>query len=187
MALVATCEKGRHSCYTPSAPGEPINYHIAEARDLLALGVKRGQMFGTFAGTKDWTDSWPAKRQKIADGLERIRHWDIRLGNYYQIPNYEATWFIDPPYQGINGYNHRFQHYDDLATWCRSRRGQVIVCEREGATWLPFRSMNYLKRTSISNKPQKRLFGPTNHVESFFLETERKPKRYSYLCPPEIN
>ncbi len=79
------------------APGAPINYHIAEARDLLALGVKRGQMFGNFAGTKDWTDSWPAKRQKIADGLERIRHWDIRLGEYYQIANYEATWFIDPP------------------------------------------------------------------------------------------
>ncbi len=54
-------------------------------------------MFGNFAGTKDWTKSWPAKRQKIADGLERIRHWDIRLGNYYQIANYEATWFIDPP------------------------------------------------------------------------------------------
>lgn len=28
--------------------------------------------------------------------------------------------------------------FDALATWCRSRTGQVIVCEQQGATWLPF-------------------------------------------------
>ncbi len=25
-----------------------------------------------------------------------------------------------------------------LAEWCRTRIGQVMVCENEGATWLPF-------------------------------------------------
>ena len=28
--------------------------------------------------------------------------------------------------------------YEALADWCRSRRGQVIVCENVGADWLPF-------------------------------------------------
>jgi len=28
--------------------------------------------------------------------------------------------------------------YERLASWCRTRKGQTIVCENEGATWLPF-------------------------------------------------
>ena len=28
--------------------------------------------------------------------------------------------------------------YSALADWCHSRKGQVIVCENEGADWLPF-------------------------------------------------
>ena len=29
--------------------------------------------------------------------------------------------------------------YTDVAAWCRERHGQVMVCENDGATWLPFR------------------------------------------------
>ena len=32
-----------------------------------------------------------------------------------------------------------------LGAWCRSRRGQVIVCEAAGATWLPFRPFASIK------------------------------------------
>jgi len=28
--------------------------------------------------------------------------------------------------------------FNHLGAWCVDRRGQVIVCENEGATWLPF-------------------------------------------------
>lgn len=28
--------------------------------------------------------------------------------------------------------------YPKLARWCKARKGQVIVCERPSATWLPF-------------------------------------------------
>jgi hypothetical protein len=62
-----------------------------------------------------------------------------RCGDYRDAPDVEATWFIDPPYEGvIRGYRYGNPDYDELATWCLSRKGQVIVCEGPGATWLPF-------------------------------------------------
>lgn len=81
-------------------------------------------------------------RARIAGSVERIDHWKITEGDYRDAPDIEATWYIDPPYQD-KGY--RYKHgandidFDALGEWCKSRRGQVIVCENEGATWLPFR------------------------------------------------
>lgn len=64
-----------------------------------------------------------------------------------------STWFIDPPYQPpvepvstssprgkgyAAGCDNRAIDYKDLALWAQARQGQVIVCEQEGATWLPF-------------------------------------------------
>jgi 16S rRNA G966 N2-methylase RsmD len=61
------------------------------------------------------------------------------LGDYRQAPDVECTWFIDPPYQGVKGgYRHHQIDYAELAEWCMTRRGQVIVCEGNTATWLPF-------------------------------------------------
>jgi hypothetical protein len=43
--------------------------------------------------------------------------------------------------------------YSALADWCTSLPGQVIVCENDGATWLPFRphaSVRTTRRTSRS-------------------------------------
>lgn len=79
------------------------------------------------------------KRIRIAGQLEYIRHWQIFNSNYDNVPNYEATWFIDPPYQRM-GHRYRFSDidYSHLASWCNTRQGQVIVCEQEGADWLPF-------------------------------------------------
>lgn len=31
--------------------------------------------------------------------------------------------------------------------WCKDRRGQVIVCENAGATWLPFEPLATIKAT----------------------------------------
>jgi hypothetical protein len=67
-----------------------------------------------------------------------------RHGDYTEAPDIEATWFIDPPYVGVtNGYVHGPGDidYDELAQWCLSRRGQVIICEGPDAEWLPFRHL----------------------------------------------
>lgn len=95
-----------------------------------------------------WGDS---VRQRIAAQLDRIRHWKILEGDYTQALDVEATWFIDPPYVGA-GTNYKFGSqlldFKALAAWCRSRRGQVMVCESDQATWLPFRFMRTTRANS---------------------------------------
>ncbi|MFG1690563.1 hypothetical protein ACGF5M_00160 [Gemmatimonadota bacterium] len=98
---------------------------------------------GSFWGTR--------VRQTIASQLEYINHWDVYERDYRECPaTGEATWFIDPPYQRA-GQHYRFDsrqiEYQQLSEWCRSRRGQVIVCENEGATWLPFKDLGHTKTT----------------------------------------
>lgn len=64
--------------------------------------------------------------------------WLFLQSSYDAAPDIEATWFIDPPYQRQNRYTRNNIDYTSLAAWVRTRRGQVIVCESEGADWLPF-------------------------------------------------
>ena len=93
-------------------------------------------------------------REKLARQLQGIRHWkvlpDYRLGGMTQ----EATYFVDPPYFGRLGkrYPAHDLDYDELARWCRSLSGQVIVCENEGATWLPFKPFRVIKGTEGANR-----------------------------------
>lgn len=92
-------------------------------------------------------------RARIATQVGKIRHWQVIEGDYSQAPDIEATWFVDPPYQtaGVGTYTCDADQldFDALADWCRARRGQTIVCENEGATWLPFTFFRSLK--SMSN------------------------------------
>lgn len=91
-------------------------------------------------------------RRRLASQVESIRHWKIIEGDFESAPDVEATWFVDPPYQRA-GKHYPCNLSDDdfrrLAAWCRSRRGQTIVCENMGADWLPFR---FHKKTRATNK-----------------------------------
>jgi len=90
-------------------------------------------------------------RATIATQLHAIRHWEIHNVSYEECPvSRVATWFIDPPYQCAGQYytyGSAQIDYDRLAKWCRSREGQVIVCENEGADWLPFEAVADVKTT----------------------------------------
>ena len=79
-------------------------------------------------------------RRRIAVQLKYIRHWIIRNDSYTNLENESATWFIDPPYAGPPGRCYKFDKvdYTELAEYCLSRAGQTIVCEQDGADWLPF-------------------------------------------------
>lgn len=79
-----------------------------------------------------------AARDSVAENVEKIRHWKAFWVDALQTENLEATWFIDPPYQGLPLYGSKTMDFGRLASWCQSRRGQVIVCEQASATWLPF-------------------------------------------------
>jgi hypothetical protein len=91
----------------------------------------------------------PAIKRRIISQLPAIRHWQVRCGDYADIPNARATWFVDPPYDNAAGqmYRCRFTDYTKLANWCVERNGQLIVCENAGATWLPFVNFRKIKST----------------------------------------
>jgi hypothetical protein len=93
-------------------------------------------------------------RRVVAELPEAKRKVEVVLGDYREAPDIEATWFVDAPYQRTRegwwsqgmGYGPGCTSADldhgELAAWCRSRRGQVIVCEQAGASWLPFRPLS---------------------------------------------
>jgi site-specific DNA-adenine methylase len=101
--------------------------------------------------------------RQIANALPHIKgRVEIIQGDYTEAPDIQATWFIDPPYhvngraqsRGMGyaeGCDSHSLDYEALAGWCRQRRGQKVVCEQQGATWLPFHHLR-LARNSIGNK-----------------------------------
>jgi hypothetical protein len=98
-------------------------------------------------------------RRTIAAQVDLIRHWKIFERSYEDCPSgREATWFIDPPYQKA-GQHYKFgadqMDYKKLASWCRSRPGQVIVCENAGADWLPFEKLADVKTTRRGRKSKE--------------------------------
>jgi 16S rRNA G966 N2-methylase RsmD len=77
-----------------------------------------------------------------------IRHWKIIEGDFVCAPDIAGTWFVDPPYQVAGKHYVHTLSADDyarLALWCRDRKGQVMVCENEGADWLPFEPFARIK------------------------------------------
>jgi len=102
--------------------------------------------------------------KRIIANIDNIRHWDIVCDDYRNIPNEEATWFIDPPYQfGGKYYKESNKNIDfkELSEWCKTRKGQVIVCENTKADWMEF-------------KPLKRIQGArnTNTIEAIWTNIE---------------
>ena len=82
---------------------------------------------------------WHVQKPLVAASLHKIRHWTLVEGDYRMAPEVEATWFIDPPYHRSGKfYMTNDVVYDEVAEFSLTRRGQAIVCEQEGAAWLPF-------------------------------------------------
>ncbi len=136
---------------------------LAPGQDLLALGlpigaanlITRWQRVGRndCATVSKWNNTntglWhPSTRAYIAEASILLQglDWSVMHGTYRDAPDVEATWFIDPPYanpnlRGCYQCDSRGIDYSDLTDFCRSRQGQVIVCEGEGANWLPFEKL----------------------------------------------
>ena len=113
---------------------------------------------------------WPRIRERTASRAERLANRVTLIeGDYTMAPDVEATWFIDPPYQhqGKNEYSHGAGalDYDKLGTWCQSRAGQTIVCEGEGADWLPFTENHQVQRTTNT----RRVSGHSTYSERVWL------------------
>lgn len=124
--------------------------------DCEAQGLFMGYMVGRGLATPQYKVSpfvasekqyhFEFTYKRIASELFKIKHWDIILGSYDDLENNNATWFIDPPYQfGGKYYKERNIDFNNLSEWCKSRNGQVIVCENTKATWLPFNPLSQIQ------------------------------------------
>jgi site-specific DNA-adenine methylase len=114
-----------------------------EERALLGYCLGYGQAGPGITCTR-WADenrTCSLLKRRLLEHREYVRDWTITNLHYADLPDEEVCWFVDPPYQHSRGrYRyHCISDYDRLGAWCRSRRGQVIVCEGRGADWLPFR------------------------------------------------
>jgi site-specific DNA-adenine methylase len=116
----------------------------------------------------NWTEK---KKEDIAKQLKYIRHWKIEKLSFEQIPNRQATWYIDPPYEKAGKrYRHNKIDYQLLGEWCKSREGQVIVCEQDPAKWLEFIPLHTEKKSirNASNEHYKEIYWHKNSEDALF-------------------
>lgn len=113
-----------------------------EAKYLIGFCINRGSI--SPKNIASGFNNWNKDKIRIADNVFKIKHWEIVQGSYEDLPNENATWFIDPPYQfGGEHYIESTKNIDfgKLGEWCKTRNGQVIVCENTKAQWLDFKPM----------------------------------------------
>ncbi len=139
--------------------GENINnftFDCQEARDLMGFVIGFG--FTTprdlaIPRSRHRPNSQNYTLKRIASQIWKIKHWEIWSGSYEEIENEKATWFIDAPYQ-FGGHAYRFGNknidFKHLSDWCKSRYGQVIVCENNKADWMNFTPM--IEQNVLSGK-----------------------------------
>lgn len=130
------------------------NYAIPqEAKWLIGFWLNRGSAqpkksrTAYSARTEKAQLNWGSRaKERIASQLPMIEEWTVSHGPFSTVENFDATWYVDPPY-GVKGKYYRvpFSDFDALGRWCVSRRGMVIACEGPGATWLPFRPLGDFK------------------------------------------
>jgi 16S rRNA G966 N2-methylase RsmD len=131
-----------------------IDLPLAE-KNLLGFVVARGE-----ATPNNLYSAWASKsndierfKKRVLGYLDKIRHFKIICEDYRSLNNLEATWFIDPPYQvGGHKYVHNKINYEELAEWCKTRNGQVIVCEQVPADWLEFRLLTEVRGLRKNHK-----------------------------------
>lgn len=131
--LIAHCYKGNDRRKLNLVNGKSLFY---------AWMLNQGSASPRYQVTDFAENSSRGMLRKVQKSLHTIKHWQITNLDYRELPDVEATWFIDPPYQfGGEHYVHSNREIDfaELAEWCKSRKGQVIVCENNKANWLPFK------------------------------------------------
>ena len=136
----------------------PVGERTTEPLIVLAACCQTRRILFDQQVTTRQALKWPPMRRKLLKALPLIKSWTVLHGDALAVaPDIEATWFVDPPYQvsgakGTNGDGYREGSsaidYAKLGEWCRSRRGQMIVCEQLGATWLPFEYLTEINTTT---------------------------------------
>ena len=134
---------------------------------------------------------WGAEiREVIAAQVEVVKHWTLIEGDWTQAPDLlQATWYFDPPYQ-VDGKKYKCSARDLdfplLGAVCKSLAAdgnQVIVCENEGADWLPFQPFRAIK--AAPGKQKKNSDDYTDEVGHKSVEviwTDAETRREDHPC-----
>lgn len=137
-----------------------LNRGVAQPRKRPSRWMRDQIRPGSFWGQR--------VRETIASQVAMIRHWKVVEGGYKKCRiKRKATWFVDPPYRNAGchyKYGPEYVNYDHLATWCKTRQGQVIVCENTGADWLPFRELAETKTTRTGRRSPEAVWTLGNNV-----------------------
>lgn len=152
-------------------PGQTVDdFNICqEAKWLIGFWINKGSATPCRSpsswmrsGTRPNSHWGVTVRRTLSQQVVKIKHWTCTLSSYAEVPNEEATWFIDPPYQKAGKYyRYKKLDYTALATWSMQRSGQCMVCEAKGADWLPFRSLgSFLSNPSKGNGKSEELIWP---------------------------
>ena len=123
-------------------------------RTFLSFLVASGRPSNIVTKFMEHDNGNQKRYSKIANQLDKIRHWEILNCSYEDLQNEKATWFIDPPYMfGGEHYKNGTKDIDfnKLGDWCKSRTGQVIVCENTKADWLEFKPMIQIQGACQTN------------------------------------
>lgn len=121
--------------------GDKYKWMCDEERWLIGFCINNGSNTPKHTAGRMNFNSWNRDKIRIAQDLYKIRHWEIVFGSYEDAENKRATWFIDPPYQFQKLYARNNVDYESLSVWCKSRHGQVIVCENDKADWMDFKPL----------------------------------------------
>lgn len=121
--------------------GDKYQWMCNEERWLMGFCINNASPIPKHTAGRMNFNSWNRDKANIARDLYKIKHWKIFCGEYNNIENKIATWFIDPPYQFQKQYHHNKIDYSYLAEWCKNRLGQTIVCEQSTGTWLDFKPL----------------------------------------------
>lgn len=114
-----------------------------------AKPAKRLSSWGAYHLSKGAACYWsPARREQAAEIAAKVKHWTVvqcsaKHAMRTALDSFTfMTWFIDPPYIACpKQYGTEPLDYGALGAYCRQLLGQVIVCERAGADWLPFKPL----------------------------------------------
>lgn len=155
-------------------PGEYYDGIMDSLIKMAAASNGVSAMTGPLACPARVAKVWDGMLHRMAVRVDEVRHWTVIHGDYTEALAYvdrsrrypagsRFTWFIDPPYQGSetprrsktafplgNGYREGSigLDYNKLAAWIEHLPGQVIVCERSGASWHPgFRPLRELRNS----------------------------------------
>lgn len=129
---------------------DDINFDCQAQKDfygfIIGCGAEKPRRSAIKRKTTERPNHINYNLKRVAENLYKIKHWqfrcyDYRLSDMLLLEGSKCTYFIDPPYQfGGNSYVHSNKKIDftELGEWCKTRPGQVIVCENTKADWLPF-------------------------------------------------